>query len=68
MREEAPSYEVFVPVPKNLEKEANQILGELDSTVVDMTKETPLVAWAKQHHAKKSNKKAMQKASKKRNR
>ena len=60
----------FKQVPDELADEAETELAGKDKTVVDMTKETPLVQWAKsqQQHAKPNNRKAMQKISKKRNR
>ena len=59
----------FTPVPKRHEKEADEILGDADSAMADMTVDTPLVAWATRHHQKKTtNRKNIQKASKIRNR
>ena len=60
----------FKSVPDELAEAAEAELAGKEQTVVDMTKETPLVQWAKsqQHHANPNNRKAMQKASKKRNR
>lgn len=55
-------------VPKVHAKEADDLLGNSDSVMVDMTADTPLVTWAKKHQAKKNNRKAMQKASKRHNR
>jgi signal transduction histidine kinase len=60
----------FTPVPEELQNEAEKELGEKESVIVDMQKDTPLVAWAKAHR-KADNKKArakMAKASKRRNR
>jgi hypothetical protein len=60
--------EGLTPVPKKYAKSADELLGDSDSVIVDMTQDTPLVSWAKQHQAKKNNRKAMQKSSKRRNR
>jgi len=53
-------------VPNEHEEEAEVELGDKECTIVDMNKDTPLTAWAKQK--KKSNKKKMTKQSKKVNR
>ena len=37
----------FKPVPKEHEKEANELLGDQEQTFVDLDKDTPLVNWAK---------------------
>lgn len=60
----------FVPVPDTFQKEADTLLGDKDSVMVDMTQNTPLVNWSKKKKAEK-DKKAKRKiaeASRKRNR
>jgi uncharacterized protein YchJ len=37
---------MFTSVPEHLEEEANSYLGDKDSVIVDMEKQTPLTAWA----------------------
>jgi len=62
----------FKQVPDDLVAEAEKELGEKDRVIVDMTKDTPLVNWARSQrrikNKKRSNLKAMQKASKRQNR
>ena len=64
--------EGFKIVPDDLSGEAEKELGDKDRTVVDMTKDTPLVNWAKNQRVIKSKKRSnlpkMQKQSKRRNR
>jgi|WetSurMetagenome_2_1015567.scaffolds.fasta_scaffold653595_2 hypothetical protein len=55
----------FIKVPDNLRKEAAQELNGRDSCMVDMTKNTPLVHWAKQSSKKKKTRAKMVKASRK---
>lgn len=60
----------FVPVPIKHAHEAEAILDGKESAYADMTKDTPLVRWAIQNTQRKkaSNRKAMQKESKRKNR
>lgn len=59
----------FTPVPNDLVKEANKELGGQSSVMVDMTKDTPLVRWAKQSKpAKKRNHIKQAKESRRNNR
>jgi len=64
--------EKYQQVPDELAEEANRELDGKDKTVVDMTKETQLVKWAKTQQGAKnkkhSNLKKMQKTSKRKNR
>lgn len=57
-------------VPKELAKEAEKELEDKEEVVVDMTKDTPLVRWAKsqQHKPSAKNRRSMQKKSKRINR
>jgi len=63
-------FERFRPVPEELSQEANALLGDKESVMVDMTKDTPLVQWA--NHTRKSTKEKhkakIAKASKRKNR
>ncbi len=60
----------FVPVPSEHREEANQELGDKESTYVDLKKDSPLVNWAKQVKAskKKKAKTKIVKTSRRRNR
>jgi len=58
--------EALQSVPSEHEEEAEIELGDKEYTIVDMNKDTPLTAWARQK--KKNNKKKMTKQSKKVNR
>ena len=61
--------EYFEQVPTEFEEEAMQELGDNDYVKVDMTKNTPLVNWAKKENKKKKKRKAkMAKKSKRNNR
>lgn len=62
----------FKIVPDDLSGEAEKEINDKDRAVVDMTKDTPLVNWAKSQQAVKNKKRSklpsMQKQSKRRNR
>jgi len=60
----------FTPVPEELQEEANRELGNKDSVMVDMKKNTPLANWANRTKAanKKKAKNKMARASRRRNR
>ena len=60
----------FTPVPAELKEVANKELGNRDSVIVDMEKDTPLVRWANQTKlaGKKKSKNKIAKASRRRNR
>ena len=58
----------FDPVPKRHRKEVAKELGDKQSTIVDMKKDTPLTKWANKERAKKKKRVAkIAKASRRRN-
>jgi len=62
--------EEFVPVPKKHKAEANKELGDKDSVIVDMRKDTPLANWANRTRVanKKKARNKTARASRRRNR
>ncbi len=60
--------EGFTKVPEHLVNEAISELGDKDSVIVDMSKNTPLICWAKNKQKNKKAKRKMVKASKRKNR
>jgi hypothetical protein len=54
-------------IPEELEEEANGLLGDKEKVKVDMTKDTPLIRWAKDKKKQKAKRKMVE-ASRKRNR
>jgi len=61
--------EGFIQVPNELEKEVEKQLNGKDSVMVDMSKDTPLVNWAKSHRTdKKKSRAKIAKASRRKNR
>ena len=43
----------FVPIPRELQREANRQLGEKDSVIVDFSSNGPLPKWAKSQRKKR---------------
>lgn len=57
--------EKLTQVPDYLDEEAMIELNGKDSTMVDMTKDTPLVRWANEHSTNERKKKVKRKIAKK---
>ncbi|MEI2395630.1 hypothetical protein [Paenibacillus phytohabitans] len=43
----------YVPIPRELQREANKHLAEKDSVIVDLSSKGPLSKWAKAHRKKR---------------